>query len=187
MATPNYILKTTEDIDVLKNPGERKIKKAILIILIVIIVASFIFGENLFGELNFMAKIILLGLVFGVLFVNKKETKQFPLELRFYEDKIEVIRHEVHYSNGDVKQEFYVFPFDGNPSCTYAERSRLTRIRGMAHGEWYKYTKDGFIAEKPERVRDMQGICYFNLSQSADVNLPNILKQYTPIKVDIEK
>lgn len=187
MNNANYVLRMTEDIDVHKNPFNQKIKKAVLIVLAVLLVASFVLGENLFGELSFMAKVLLVGLICGVLFSGKKETKQFPVEIHFYDDRIEIHRLEVHYSNGDIKREYYVFRYEDSPVCVYSNNTRFTKIKGMAHGEWYKYTKAGELTPKPERVRDMEGLCYFRVSRLCDTYLPDELKLHSPIKVEIEK
>jgi hypothetical protein len=186
MNNPNYILKITEDIDVYENPATPKIKKAVFAVLVVLLVASFVFGKNLFREFSLMPKVMFIVLVFGVLFSGKKETRQFPVELHFFDDRIEIHRMEVHYSGGDVKRELYIFNYEAAPVCIYSDNTRFARIKGMAHGEWYNYTKAGALEEKPERVRDMEGICYFRVSKSCDVYLPSVLKTYTPIKVEIE-
>ena len=185
MDNPNYILKLTEDIDVYKNSASRKMKTAVFAVLMVLIAASFMLGDNLFSELPFMAKVLLIGLVVGVLFSGKKETRQFPVELHFFDDRIEIHRLEVHYSNGDIKREFYVFRYENMPVCIYSNNTRFTKIKGMAHGEWYKFKKDGTLEEKPARVRDMEGICYFRVSKTCNVNLPDVLKLHTPIQVEI--
>lgn len=119
-------------------------------------------GDNLFGKLSFMAQILLIELVFGVFFFDKKEFAEFPLELHFYDDRIEIYRLQVHYSNGKVKKEFYIFKYADNPIFNYNKKSNFMIIKGIAHGEWYLYTKEGALFKKTERVRDnIEGICYF--------------------------
>ena len=187
MSKANYVLKMTEDIDVHKNPVVRRLKKTVLIVLIILFVGSFLLGTNLFSALSLVTKIILIGLIFGVLFSNNKETRQFPIELHFYDDRIEIHRLEVHYSNGDVKREYYVFRYEHSPVCIYSNNTRFAKIKGMAHGAWYRYTKTGEVRKEPDRVRDMEGICYFRVSRSCNVYLPDMLRRYTPMKIEIEK
>lgn len=183
---PKYVLKTTEDIPVYKDKKLPQKKKAILVILAILIIGSFLLGDNLFGELSFMPKILLIGLVFGTLFSGKKENAQFPLELHFYDDRIEIHRLEVHYSNGTIKRELHVFKYDDTPVCVYDKRNRYVTIKGMAHGEWYLYSKDGSLSNKPERVSDTQGICYFYASETSNVDIVKEIEEHSPIKVTIE-
>ena len=80
---PNYVLKTVENIRVPKSEKNNSIKGVIIGILVILILGSFIFRDNLFGELSWTTKIILISLVFGTLFLNNYIFKPFPIEIHF--------------------------------------------------------------------------------------------------------
>lgn len=183
MNKPNHILKTFESIKVSVNPQGDKIKKAVAIVCIVLFVGSFLLGDNLLGELSFMPRILLVGLVIGCLFSGKKEERKFPIEIHFYDDMIEVHRMEVHYSNGKVKRELHRFFLANNPQVTYDYRNKYLTIKGMAHGEWYLYSKKGELASKPERVSDTNGICYFYVADG-NVDVVREIEEHSTLKVN---
>lgn len=187
MNEAKYVLKTTEEITVDANPSQAKLRKVGLVVFGILIGVSLLIGDNLFSELSFMPKVILIGLGCGLLFGGKKEDKEFPLELHFYDDRVEIFRHKVYYGVNNVKREFYVFRYEHFPFCVYSPASRFTKIKGMVRGEWYRYTKEGNVPEKPERVREMEGLCYFRVGKSAGIYLPDIIKEHSPIKVVLEK
>ena len=183
MNSPKYILKTSESIKVAINPQGDKIKKAVAIVCIILFVGSFLLGDNLFGELSFMPRILLVGLVIGCLFSGKKEERSFPIEIHFYNDMIEIHRLEVHYSNGKVKRELHRFFLANNPEVTYDYRNKYLTIKGLAHGEWYLYSKKGELSSKPERVSDARGICYFYVADS-DIDIVREIEEHSTLRVN---
>ena len=184
MNSPTYILKTSEAISVAVNPQGNKIKKAVAIICIILFLGSFLLGDNLFSELSFMSRILLIGLVIGCLFGGKKEDRRFPLEIHFYDDMIEVHRMEVHYSNGQVKRELHRFFLASAPQVKYDYRNKYVIIMGLAHGEWYLYSKNGQLNNVPERVKDTQGICYFYVGDN-NIDIVKEIEEHSPLKVNV--
>lgn len=183
MNSPKYVLKTLETIRVAVNPQGNKIKKAVAIICIILFIGSFLLGDNLFGELSFMPRILLIGLVIGCLFGGKKEDRKYPLEIHFYDDMIEVHRMEVHYGNGKVKRELHRFFLVNEPQVTYDYRNKYVTIKGLAHGEWYLYSKNGQLKNVPERVNDSQGICYFYVGDN-DIDIVKEIEEHSSLKVN---
>lgn len=183
MNNPKYILKTTESIKTAVNPQGDKLKKAVAIVCIVLFVGSFLLGDNLFGELSFMPRILLVGLVIGCLFGSKKEERSYPIELHFYDDMIEIHRMEVHYSNGKVKRELHRFFLANNPQVTYDYRNKYVTIKGLAHGEWYLYSNKGELNSKPERVSETQGICYFYVADS-NIDIVKEIEEHSTLIVN---
>ncbi len=183
MSNPKYILKTSESIEISVNPRSDKVKKAVALVCIVLFVGSFLLGDNLFGELSFMPRILLVGLVIGCLFGSKKEERKFPIEIHFYDDIIEIHRMEVHYSNGEVKRELHRFFLADNPRVTYDYRNKYVTIKGLAHGEWYLYSKNGVLNSKPERVSDTKGICYFYVADS-NIDIVREIEEHSTLHVN---
>ena len=71
---PKYVLKFNETVRKTVKDNNYKIKIAVVIIVAVIILGSIIFQDNLFSELSWTTRIILISLVFGVMFTGKTET-----------------------------------------------------------------------------------------------------------------
>lgn len=65
---PNYVLKFNRVTQKEIENEMSKLKKPVVFIIIAIILGSIIFGENLFVELSWTARMILIGLAIGVYF-----------------------------------------------------------------------------------------------------------------------
>lgn len=183
---PKYVLRTVENIRVYKNAKAAAIKKAVGMICGVMLIGSLAFGKNLFGELSLIVEVLLLGLVIGAFVKNQKEFSPFPLELYFYEDRIEIHKPHVPYDNGKIKRELYVFKYADHPTFTYGQRTKYMTIRGIARGEWYLHTKDGTVSPTPERIREnIKGICYFFVGDPK-IDIVGEIEQHAPIKVTVE-
>lgn len=86
MENPNYVLKFNQGVlmPVDGNPSYNWLQKATIIIVVIIIVGSFIFRENLFMELNWGARLLLIALVCQTLFLGRRKKRQpVPIEIVF--------------------------------------------------------------------------------------------------------
>lgn len=87
----NYVLKTNEAVlmPTENNKGKRVVKTCVWIIVLLIIIGSFIFQDNLFDELSITTKILLIVLLIGFGFYGeKKEYMPSPMELQFFDDRL---------------------------------------------------------------------------------------------------
>lgn len=183
---PIYVLKTVENIFVEQNAKSTAAKKIVAVFAAILLFSSFVLGENLFGELSLMARVLLLGLVATAFVKGKKEFSAYPLELHFYEDRIEIHRLHVPYSPTKIKRELHIFKYADLPSFTYGQRTKYMTIRGIAHGEWYLFEKNGVVSSVPERVRDnVKGICYFFVGDPS-IDIVRIIEEFSPVKVTLE-
>lgn len=91
---PNYVLKFNETVLKTVKDINYKIKMAVMIIVGIIILASIIFQNNFFSDLNWITKIMLLSLVLGVMFTGKNEKIKSPIEIKFYDDYLLVYREK---------------------------------------------------------------------------------------------
>lgn len=75
---PNYVLKFNETDSRKVKDRNYYIKKTVVIIIAIIVIFSIIFGENLFLELSWTARILLIAIALGILFTGKKRGCSIP-------------------------------------------------------------------------------------------------------------
>lgn len=180
---PSYVLKTVENIRVPKSEKNNSIKGVIIGILVILILGSFIFRDNLFGELSWTTKIILISLVFGTLFLNNYIFKPFPIEIHFYNDHLEIHRQEVYYNKNLIRKEIYSFKYEDIKSCTYIDNYKRMEIRGNVHVDLYNYSKDKSVSNNPTISKTDIGICYFYTSAAPNVDFVKEIEEHSPVKV----
>jgi hypothetical protein len=78
-----------------------------VIIIAVIVIGSILLGENLFLELSWTARILLIGLAVGFLFSGKHEHIPTPSELQFYDDCLILYSPKKSYSKNVCKKEIF--------------------------------------------------------------------------------
>lgn len=91
MENPNYVIKTNEAVLVPKkqSSGFTFLKTGVWIVVAVIVIGSLLFQDNLFSELSWTARILLIVLALGVTFLGgKKEYAPSPMELQFFDDHL---------------------------------------------------------------------------------------------------
>ena len=110
METPNYVLKSLENMRVPKDEKKSALKKPILIIVGVLIVGSLAFGKSLFGELSWMTQLILIAAFVGTLFSGGSKFVAYPIELHFFDDRIAIHRSYVYYGKNKIriKSRFFI-------------------------------------------------------------------------------
>ena len=101
---PNYVLKFNETDSRKVKDRNYYIKKAVVIIIAIIVIFSIIFGENLFLELSWTARILLIAIALGILYTGKKEDVPSPAELRFYDDYLLLFLERKYYSERSINQ-----------------------------------------------------------------------------------
>ena len=103
MEKPNFVLRTDEAVLVPKynSTPERFLKAGLLFVILVLVIGSLVFRDNLFAELSWTTKVMLVFvamIVFG--FLCKQENVPSPIELQFYGDCLVLYRPSRYYSNG---------------------------------------------------------------------------------------
>lgn len=104
---PNYVLKFNDSTLQKIEDKNSKMKKAVVIIIVIIVIGSIIFGENLFLELSWTARILLICLSVGFLFYEKREDVPNPAELQFYDDYLILYCQKKCYSKKNCRKEIF--------------------------------------------------------------------------------
>lgn len=182
----NYVLKFNESVRKTVKDTNYKIKMAVLIIIGIIIVGSLIFQDNLFTELGWTARIILISLFIGTLFTGKTEKIKSPIEIRFYDDYLIVYREKRYYSKKVSRMEYNKFYYKDITKCEYNAKLKRIDIVGKINATWYDYNKDGSIPQNPTYNRDVDGgICYFYTDLEENLDIVKEIEEHSTIKVKV--
>lgn len=190
MSEPNYVLKANEAVlmPTENNKGKSILKVCIWIVIGVIIVASFVFQDNIFAELSWPVRIFLIVLAVGFGFYGgKKEYTESPMELRFYDDCLMLYLPKRYYSNRVSRRQYNTMKYSDITKCVYKTRSNRIHIYGDGESVWYNYKKDGTLPKQPTETRKFtQGLIYFNTQFATDIDFKKEIEEHSPIQVIVE-
>ena len=189
MVEPKYTLKTEEAILGPENLStkDRIIKYGTISIVLILVLGSIVFKENLFLEMPWIAMLLLVFLVVKVIFQGARERVPSPIEIRFYEDYLLVYRDKRYYSKKVSRREFNKFFYKDISKIEYQKKSNLINIYGMVESIWYNYNKDGSIPSQPTYHKLVDGICYFYTSAAKNIDFVAEIENNSPIRVTIKE
>lgn len=186
---PNYVLKFNETDSRKVKDRNYYIKKAVVIIIAIIVIFSIIFGENLFLELSWTARILLIAIALGILFTDKKEDVPSPAELRFYDDYLLLFLERKYYSERSIKQEYLKMKYSDITKVKYLPNTSNKRfqIYGNGHSLHYDVKKDGNISKKASRDKMFEkGMIYFSTNLNQNIDFIKEIEEHSPLKVEID-
>lgn len=185
---PIFVLNFNESAWVAKKNAKQILlmKKLVFGVVVFGILGSILFGDNLFAEISFHAKVLLFALLISACFVKSKEKGPKPMELRFYEDHLVMYRPNRYYSPKLSRAEFDKFLYKDIKKILYRPETQRLNIYGIVEGTWYNYNKDGSLSEKPSYHKTTDSFSYFFTSEAPEIDFVAVFEKYTPIKVTIE-
>lgn len=186
---PNYVLKFNETDSRKVKDRNYYIKKAVVIIIVIIVIFSIIFGENLFLELSWTARILLIAIALGILFTGKKEDVPSPAELRFYDDYLLLFLERKYYSEKSIKQEYLKMKYSDITKVKYLPNTSNKRfqIYGNGHSLHYDVKKDGSLSIQPSRDKMVEeGMIYFSTNLNQNIDFIKEIEEHSPLKVEID-
>lgn len=186
MENPNYVLRFNENVLVPKNPGQSTLKKWIWIVAGILLLASLIFQNNLFADMAWATRILLIVLLIGSLFIGGSVRVPSPMELRFYDDHLIAYRPKRYYSKRTTRMEYNRIPYDGIRDCVYRKSVQRLNFHGIVHADWYDYKKDGSLPDKPTFVKTADSICYFYTSAEPGIDFVAEIEAHSPLKVRLQ-
>lgn len=186
---PNYVLKFNETDSRKVKDRNYYIKKAVVIIIAIIVIFSIIFGENLFLDLSWTARILLIAIALGILFTGKKEDVPSPAELRFYDDYLLLFLERKYYSEKSIKQEYLKMKYSDITKVKYLPNTSNKRfqIYGNGHSLHYDVKKDGSLSIQPSRDKMVEeGMIYFSTNLNQNIDFIKEIEEHSPLKVEID-
>lgn len=183
MDSPKYVIKTHETVSMPtgNNQPFATLRIVVWVIIAVIILGSFVFGDNLFSELSWTARMILIALAIGISFWGpKSEPVASPLEIRFYSDYLVVFREKRYYSRKVSRKEYNKFFYSDISKIEYDYRIKRLDFIGKIDAMWLNYNKDGSVPQNPSYHRIVDGgICYFYVNGNDADTILKCLEEYT--------
>src|SRR5690554_485231 len=133
MDSPKYVIKTHETVSMPtgNNQPFATLRIVVWVIIAVIILGSFVCGDNLLSELSWSGRMILIALAIGIsYFLPKSDTVSSTIEIRFYSNYLVVFRDKRYYSRKLSRKEYNKFFYSHIPKIQYDYRiKRLDFIR----------------------------------------------------------
>lgn len=188
MIDPNYILKANEAVLVPKKNRENiaRLKPIVWIVVLIVVIASFIFGDNLFNELSWTVRILLIALAIGTLFISTDERVPSPFEIWFYDDYLVIYREKHYYSKSVIRKEYDKFYYKDIKHCQYRSLTHRFNFYGVVEGIWYNYSKDGSLPQEPTYHKTTDSIRYFYTTYAQNIDFVKEIEMHSPIKVNVE-
>ena len=189
MEVPNYVMKT-EEANLMPKKGKQYLsylKVAIWIIVGVIIVGSLLFGDNLFSELSWTVRSLLIGLVIYSFFWKSAEFAPSPVEIQFYNEYMIIHRPKLYYKKKLSRMEYAKMQYVDITKIRYIERLQRLTFHGTFHCIWYDYNKDGSVPSNPSFDRVVKDTidCIGTRFLSAS-DIISEIEAHTPLKVIYE-
>ena len=183
--TPVYVRKTN-DAQIVPKSGMKKwilLRRAVGIVLLIIILASLIFRENLYDALSLPVRLLLLALVISVICINTDERVPTPVELWFFDDFL-VLYHEKHYHDAKhVRMEFDKILYKDIKKCQYRAAAQRINFYGIAEGIWYEYDGDK-VSDEPVYHKTTDSIRYLYTMFMGGLNIVGDIEHCTLVKVE---
>ena len=183
-----YVLSFNEAVYVPKNKNNKQhyIKIAVWVIVGIIIIASFIFKDNMFKQLSWTARVLLISLCIGTFFIGGTEKVPSAIEIQFYNDYLIVYRNKHYYSKRVTRREYDKFNYNDIKQIQIRTVTKRINIYGIVEGTWYNYKKDGTLPIEPTYHKTTDSICYFYIDFAENIDFASIFESYCPNKVIIE-
>lgn len=185
---PNYILQFEDSQSITIDNGGiwGIIQKICLCMILILVIASLLLRENLFGE---MTGYTIAGfVVIWILCSMKKKTKwvTFPIEIRFYNDCLIVIRDHVPYDNGKKsRMEWDQMMYDDVKLVRWRLKAKRVMIEGKVHGIWTWYDENGNLTERKKYDKVTDSAIIFDTHNMGDIDLAKEFETHSPLKVEV--
>ena len=186
---PNYVLKANEGNLVPKNESQtlRFIKKAVWVIVGIIVICSLIIQDGLFGEITWGTRILLISLAIGSLFLGGGSTiVPSPFEIWFYDDYLVLYREKEYFNRKLSRKRYDKFSYKDVRRCEYRSVCQRIVIYGIVEGIWYDYNKDGTLPVMPTYHKTTDSMDTFYTTEEPNIDFVAEIENHSPIKVIIE-
>lgn len=187
--TPNYVLSTNEAVlmPARDNSPAHKIKATVWVVVAIILIASFVFRENIFSELNGAAKCMLVALAICTCFIGpQKVDMPSPIELQFYDSYMVLYRPKRYYSPKVTRREINTMKYSDITKCLYKAESQRIHFYGTVDAKWFNFDKTGAMSKTPTYDRVVHDTLLYISTRCSDVDFVSEIEAHSPIRVTVE-
>ena len=186
MEKPNYVIRATEAVVADKYDSKllRIMRTITCVIVVIVIVATILFQENIFMALSFRGKIILIGLV--VMTISTSGTIRIPseFELQFYDEYFILYREKFPYNKNFSRKEIEKMYYKDVKEFQYRQQSKRINFVGVNEGIYWEYKEDGTLSAQPSYHKTTDSILYF-YTEFSDVDFIKEIEEHSPLRVEI--
>lgn len=187
--SPLYVLRFNEAVRVPDNGSGKtsKLKVAVLVIVAIIAIASLVFQDNIFMELSWPARLMLISLCIGSFFAGGQKKVPSEMEIQFYEDYLIVFKSKHYYTRRISRREYDKFKYNDIKEIQFRTATKRINIFGIVEGTWYDYQKDGSLPAEPTYHKVTDSICYFYTDFAPDIDFVSEFESHCPVKVTVDQ
>lgn len=189
MDEPSYKIQMVETYWKKEEKGllHRIVRNSVIVIIVLIVFFSIVFGENLFASLSSGALVLLFALVVRF-FVGEKDVEvTSETEIWLYEDYVIFYRPQFCYSSKDIRREYTKIFYSELTKSYYKCLRGMLCFEGTLHVADYHFDENGTLLLNSLREREINNFFYHICTK----NEPRIemfikeIEEHSPIKVEI--
>lgn len=179
MEDAKYVLKTHERVFVPEETSRFHtfMRWFVWVVVGIIIVGSLVFQDNIFTEMSWSARVLLVVLVFTFGFQKKVPTPS-EIEIWFYDDYLVVYRDKRYYDKRCTYREHNKFYYDDISSMDYDYKTNRFNIHGKIDATYFKYDKYGNVSNESEHKVTDGGICWFYVIDNDEEDIISTMVKY---------
>ena len=189
MDQAKYIIKTYESV-LIPQKGKSKlrgVKVAVWVIVAVIVLASIIFQDNIFSELSWTTRCLLIAVAIGTCFIGPKKIETPSLiEIQFYDQYMILYRPQRYYSARVTRREFNKMNYSDISRCVYKADVQRIHFYGTVEAKWYNFNKEGVLNNVPDYDRIVKDTLLYISTKCSDVDFVSEIEHNSPITVTVE-
>lgn len=188
--TPLYRLQFKELINVPKNKTysvQIIIRNVVWAIVAILFIGSLFFKENLFGEMTWTHRVLLIALAISVSYTGGKKKVESEAELWFYSDYLVLYREKRYCTPKVTRKQYEKFLYDDIEKIIYRNHTNRINIEGRFEATYYNYKKQGIVSAEPNFNKTIDSIAWFYPSNPTANEIITILEHYTNHKVEIQE
>lgn len=185
---PSYVLKFNEKFIRPKNESVTKdiIKGIVTLAIAVLLVLWIVLGREFRNEIPVSVWAGLFLMIVYLVTQGGHEDYPSPCELWFYDDYIVQYCEKRYYDKRQVRKEYYKFYYKDIHHCYYRTVSQKIAIYGMVEMTFYKYDKNGNVAEVPSLHKTIDSISTFYTVFEPSIDFVKEIEVHSPMKVEIQ-
>lgn len=187
---PNYVLRTNEAI---LNPhsqpkGEKNFRWAVLTAIALLMLYSFITGNNLFSALPWFGWVGLGLVVIRAIFRPKPSNNSSRMEIRFFDDGIVLYQTRRNPAKQITRKQLTAFMYDNIAQVTHKKENKLIQILGAGTSVWYDSDSQGNLPETPTKKQSFsKALVQFSTTLAPELDFVQEIEDHSPLKVVIEE